>query len=634
MKKFMAMLLCAMMLLTNVCGAMAGSIDTTMTVEWDGAYDVVVIGFGGAGAVAAKNAAEAGAKVLIVEKAPEGHEGGNTRYSGQMFVYGKGNVEATREYYKALGGSRDIPESIFNVYTEKIANMADVVAKETGLDPVNFGDAKVVSNAVVLYSPEYPEFPGAESVELWATHQEGVSDGYLWGVLRQNVVENSENIDVWFESPAKHLIQEPTTGTILGVQVERGGEMLNIKANNGVVMALGGFENNQQMVETYLGLSDVSIMGSLYNTGDGIKMAMEVGADLWHMNVWEGMGGSIGGVTAIIPEDQQVSTYASYMPPCNTGSVMLIAGDGSRILNESEFTRHGHIKHGDAWENPHYAQDMYLLMSAENYMTAVAYKMAFPADYEYVYSGSTMEELAAVIGADAATLENTVAKFNTYAETGVDAEFGRTAESMKAFPAEGPYYAVKMVPQMLNTQGGAKRNENAEVLNTEGNPIPHLYSAGEFGGICSLHYQGGGNIAEVIIFGQLAGQNAAAAKEALPEGLVTDVMENAKYTPGVMTDIVVADYSHIELGENEYLGIGEGGMGGNVVCKVKIVDGKIEAIEVVEHKETAGISDPAIADMPNVIMEAQSTEVDNVSGATITSKAIKAAVNDALEQAK
>lgn len=634
MKKFMAMLLCAMMLLTNVCGAMAGGITTAMTIEWDGAYDVVVIGFGGAGAVAAKNAAEAGAKVLIVEKAPEGHEGGNTRYSGQMFAYGKGNLEATRAYYKALGGSREIPEAMLNVYTEKIANMANVVAEETGLDPVNFGDAKVVSSAVVLYSPEYPEMPGSESIELWATHQEGVSDGYLWSVLRKNVVALSDSIDVWFDSPAKHLIQEPTTGTILGVQVERGGEVLNIKANNGVVMALGGFENNQEMVETYLGMSDVSIMGSLYNTGDGIKMAMEVGADLWHMNVWEGMGGSIGGVTTIIPEDQQVSVYASYMPPCNTGSVMLIAGDGSRILNESEFTRHGHIKHGDAWENPHYAQDMYLLMSAENYMTAVAYKMAFPENYEYVYSGNTMEELAGVIGADAATLADTVAKFNTYAETGIDAEFGRSAESMKAFPAEGPYYAVKMVPQMLNTQGGARRNENAEVLSTEGTPIPHLYSAGEFGGICSLHYQGGGNIAECIIFGQIAGKNAAAAKEALPEGLVTDVMDNAKYVPGVMTDIVVADYSHIALGENEYLGLGEGGMGGVVACKVKIVDGKIEAIEVVEHKETPGISDPAIANMPGKIIEAQSTEVDVIGGASLTSTAIKNAVADALSKAK
>ncbi|MBP3427011.1 MAG: FAD-binding protein [Clostridia bacterium] len=634
MKKFMAMLLCAMMLLCSVCGAMADGITTTMTVEWDGAYDVVVIGFGGAGAIAAKNAAEAGAKVLIVEKAPEGSEGGNTRFCGQMFVYGKGNVEATREYYKALGGSRDIPEGIFNVYTEKIANMAEIVAEETGLDPANFGDAKAISTAVIAYSPEYPEFPGAESIELWATHQDGISDGYLWTKLRQNVVDNSENIDVWFESPAKHLIQEPTTGTILGVQVERGGELLNIKANNGVVMALGGFENSQEKVETYLGLSKVAVQGSLYNTGDGIDMALEVGADLWHMNVWEGMGAALGATTVYPGDGKQVSYYTSYMPPCTSGSVMMVAGDGARFINETEYTRHGHIKHHDAWENPHYPQSMYLVMSNENYQTALAYQVAVPADGSYTYSGNTVEELAAAIGVDAATLADTFTKFNSYAETGMDVEFGRNAESMKAFPAEGPYYAVELVPQMLNTQGGAKRNENAEVLNTEGNPIPHLYSAGEFGGICSLHYQGGGNIAEVIIFGQLAGQNAAAAKEALPEGLVTDVMTDAKYTPGVMTDIVVADYSHIELGENEYLGIGEGGMGGVVVCKVKIVDGKIEEIEVVEHAETAGISDPAIANMPGKIIEAQSVEVDNVSGATLTSTAIKNAVADAMSKAK
>ena len=633
MKKFTAMLLTLMLLLTSVCGAMADGITTTMTVEWDGAYDVVVIGFGGAGAVAAKNAAEAGAKVLIVEKAPEGHEGGNTRYCGQMFVYGKGNLEATREYYKALAGSRDIPEGIFNVYTEKIANMADVVAEETGLDKSEFIDAKLVSFATVAYSPEYPELPGSESIELWATHDEGISDGYLWSKLRQNVVDNSENIDVWFESPAMHLIQEPTTKTILGVQVERGGETLNIKANNGVVMACGGFENSQEKVETYLGLSKVAVQGSLYNTGDGIDMAVEVGADLWHMNVYEGMGAALGATTVYPGDGKQVCYYTSYMPPCTSGSMMMVAGDGARFLNETEYTRHGHIKHHDAWENPQYPQSMYMILSAENYMTALAYQVAIPADGSYTYSGNTVEELAEAMGVDAETLADTFAKFNTYAETGVDVEFGRSAETMKAF-GEGPYYAIEMVPQMLNTQGGARRNENAEVLDTEGKAIPHLYSAGEFGGICSLMYQGGGNIAEVIIFGQIAGENAAAAKDALPEGLVTDVMDNTKYVPGVMTDIAVADYSHIALGENEYLGLGEGGMGGTVACKVKIVDGKIEAIEVVEHKETAGISDPAIANMPGKIIEAQSTEVDNVSGATLTSTAIKNAVANALEQAK
>ena len=217
----------------------------------------------------------------------------------------------------------------------------------------------------------------------------------------------------------------------------------------------------------------------------------------------------------------------------------------------------------------------------------------------------------------------------------MSAENYQTALAYKvAFPAEGPYYAVKMVPAMLNTQGGAKRNENAEVLDTMGNPIPHLYSAGEFGGICSLQYQGGGNIAEVVIFGQIAGTNAATVKEPLPEGLVTDVMDNAKHLPGLTTDIASADFSDIALGEHEYLGTGEGGMGGNITVKVTIVDGKIEAIEVIDHKETAGISDPAFATIPQAVIEAQSTDVDTVSGCTLTSRALIQAIENAVSSAK
>ena len=80
------------------------------TIAWDGQYDVVVVGLGAAGTVASATAADEGAKVLLVEKAPEGHEGGNTRVCGQMFAYGAEDEEGTYEYYQALAGGHHIPE--------------------------------------------------------------------------------------------------------------------------------------------------------------------------------------------------------------------------------------------------------------------------------------------------------------------------------------------------------------------------------------------------------------------------------------------------------------------------------------------------------------------------------------------
>ena len=105
--------------------------------------------------------------------------------------------------------------------------------------------------------------------------------------------------------------------------------------------------------------------------------------------------------------------------------------------------------------------------------------------------------------------------FNKMANDGYDPAFFRAAETMRAF-GEGPFYAIEMIQAFLNTQGGARRNARAEVVGTDGEPIPHLYSAGEFGGMTPYQYNGGGNMAECLIFGQLAGVGAAAEKDPLP----------------------------------------------------------------------------------------------------------------------
>ena len=619
MKKTLSLILAlALCLLAGL--ASAEGLTYADTIAWDGEYDVVVAGFGGAGGTAASYAADAGAKVLLVEKAPEGHEGGNTRVCGQMFVYGHEDEEATFDYYRALGDAKEVPETMLRVYTNQIAHMYDYVADMFGLDKNDFTSWPVESRLGYM-SPEYPEFPGSDKITLNSMN-DAFADGYLWKNIKKRVTDRADSIDVWYESPAVHLIQDPVSKIILGVQVEREGQLLNIRAKNGVVLTTGGFENNPEMIETYLGFANSTYYGGGYNTGDGIRMAMEVGANLWHMDVYEG-GGQTGSAT--LTEGANGASGNTSLTAFKNGSAVIVAADGSRFVREDETARHGHVYENGVWENPRWSLRTFVV-----YDQAKADQAGSLGDFDaQVIKADTLAELAEKTGMNADILASTIANFNTYAETGVDLEQGRAAETMTAFAAEGPYYAIETVPGILNTQGGPRRNENAEVLDNDGNPIPHLYSAGELGGICSLQYQGGGNIAECLIFGKIAGENAAAEKTDAPAELVK-AESPMTYMPGVVTDLsATAEY---EAGENEYIGVSENAMGGRLVVKVTMDGEKIAAVEVLEQKETVGIGDKAVEALPGEIVAANSTEVEAVSGATITSNAIIEAVNNAISQ--
>lgn len=629
MRRHLIRLLCAVLCLVSVLGAAAAEGATYAdTIAWDGAYDVVVIGFGGAGAVSASTAADNGARVLLVEKAPEGHEGGNTRYCGQLFAYGHEDEEATLAYYKALSGTHDVPEEMLKVYTTQIAHMYDVVADLFGADKTGFMDYPSDYPFVGPMSPEYPEFPGADKISLNTMH-EGFGDAYLWQNMRKLVTDRSESIDVWFESPAVHLIQEPATRTIIGVEIEREGETVKIRANNGVVLACGGFENNADMVECYLGITTSAPYGTVYNTGDGVRMAAEVGADFWHMDVYESAGAY--GTAAFMTEDGERA--APLGADFQSGSVIYVGTDGSRLLREDAASRHGHIYQNGDWLNPPVSQHNYVVYDQKKADALAASGAIAEAFQGQVVSADTLEALAEKTGMNADVLKKTVENYNMFAETGVDYQYGRAAETMTAFDADGPYYAYEVRHIIFNTQGGPRKNEKAEVLDGFGNPIPHLYEAGELGGICSFQYQGGGNIAETIIFGQIAGKNAAAPKEALPELDATVKTNTMRFTPGAVSD-VNNDSAQIETAENEYVGVSHHAMGGDLTVKVCVKDGVIASVEVIDQKETEGIGTLAIEALPQAIVDANSTQVDTVASATITSKAILEAVDDALSQVK
>ena len=112
------------------------------TVRWDAQYDVVVMGMGAAGMVAAKTAADNGAKVVIVEKCEEGKAGGNTKVCGQLFAYANGDKDAAKSYYTALAGGRDIEPEIIDAISEGVANMADILADEFGFNKDEYLDRR------------------------------------------------------------------------------------------------------------------------------------------------------------------------------------------------------------------------------------------------------------------------------------------------------------------------------------------------------------------------------------------------------------------------------------------------------------------------------------------------------------
>jgi succinate dehydrogenase/fumarate reductase flavoprotein subunit len=126
----------------------------------------------------------------------------------------------------------------------------------------------------------------------------------------------------------------------------------------------------------------------------------------------------------------------------------------------------------------------------------------------WIKVADTVAALAAELRLDPRALEDSVAAWNSHCDAGHDADFGRTL--MLAPIARRPFYAVELSPSMLNTQGGPRRNEKAQIVRPDGSPIARLYSAGELGSIYSYLYQGTGNIGECLAFGRIAGRNAAA----------------------------------------------------------------------------------------------------------------------------
>lgn len=493
--------------------------------DWDYEVDVVVVGFGYSGASAAITAHDAGADVLILEKASEHFAGGNSRVSaGGMRI--PNNAQDAIENFRALCYGT-VPDDDIVVMAKAIMDVPKILQR-LGIEIAPLG----------LPRTSLP-VPGGDSFNLYSIAVGGKpvlesplgSAGYLlYDRLKQHVIDRG--IKIFYETPAIKLIKNTTSNEIVGVMAKNSGKTAKVKAKKAIILACGGYENNHEMWINfnYPGIKAYP-WGSPYNTGDGIKMAIDVGANLWHMISIEWDCPCIK-----LPSEFYgcaIQTRVVGALHKTVGSYIVVNKYGRRFMNECKRLVHRkeplEITYFDH-ESAEYPNIPFYLIFDETFRLKGSlvqksltgwnnfFKLCEWSDDNnseiekgWIVKAETLHELAVKMNINPEGLEKTVLAYNENCKADKDQDFGRPAETMIALN-NPPYYGVELALTLTNTQGGPKHNAKAQVLNTDNEPIPRLYVAGELGSFWGFLYPGGGNIPEAIAFGKIAGENAAKEK--------------------------------------------------------------------------------------------------------------------------
>lgn len=505
-------------------GEPGGRVCANAPESWDVEADVLVVGMGAAGLSAAIAAKLAGAEsVLVLEAAPEEECGGTTRVSGDMLMI-PDDVEGAVVYQTELNGPYEVEPEYMRAWAEGVCANYDWLTRDLGFA---LGDA-------AAGRPEFPGIAGGDHIKTY--YVDGVCGmSSLWIPLADKARELG--VEVVYGARAVELVHDCLTKEVLGVRTADG---RTAKGRKGTVLACGGFAGNPEMMQNYsasMGCPRNFFLGSPYNVGDGVRMAQQVGAELWHMNSYAAASTCVRAMSA----DSIICDI-----PYPTGhDYIYVNGEGKRFIYEEKrgIQRHGKQKDKGVWPLLTVPSPSYMVLGAHSgsidILGMVTY-MDWPVimgkglttnqqliDAGIMFQADTIEELADKIGLPPEALAETVSTYNGYCDEGADPEFGRGTEvyasylfnavkgaddisgegdggeelAIRAFDLErleGPFVAVEVALGYLNSQGGAKRNGLCEVLDLDGQPIPRLYSAGEFGSIYAYMYNGGGNISEAV----------------------------------------------------------------------------------------------------------------------------------------
>ncbi|MHA6732249.1 FAD-dependent oxidoreductase [Devosia sp. A369] len=452
--------------------------------------DIVVIGAGLAGHVAAVEAAEAGAKVLVLEKLPT--VGGSTLHSGGSFAFA-GTPEQQAE---------GIADSV-----ELLRSDLRALAKKT----VAHGLIEVyVENQLAAY--EFLRSSGVEFSAIQFSSGQSVPRSHPAStpVIIELLNTRARKAGVEFLTSAKvlRLKRDPETGNVNRLTVDVEGQECEIGARDGVVLATGGFAKDKELFLLFAPQLEKTIrLGGPGSEGDGIKLAWEHGA-------------SIADIDALVPTFGALYEEAPREPntillPMYRGGI-IVNRSAQRFIDESK----SYKAIGDACLDEEGVMGFQIFDQAVMDLSAEAPRTVnFKAAYEkgWIVKADTIEELAHKLGLDSAVLTASVERYNADIRAGEDKQFGRehlAAKVGKPFPLDNaPFYGEAAAPFMATTYAGLKIDTDMRVIDVWNKPIGGLYAAGEVvGGLHGKGYMTGTAIAKAVIFGRKAAQTIMARR--------------------------------------------------------------------------------------------------------------------------
>jgi len=479
--------------------------------------DIAVIGGGNAGLVAALEAKNRGAHVLIIEKAPQKARGGNSRHSEALFRVA---TEGTKDYLPLLEGAQ-LPKGEIEIepyskddFYNKVIKLSEGLSNRT------------LTEIFVDRSLETVTWMKEQGLqwELNPLHVAKIGDKLLWsagqiplralgsgeGLVEQlyGIVEK-QNIEVMYETAARSLIMD-AQGKVCGVVVSALEGLIQIDAKS-VILACGGFQANPAWRRRYLGENWdlVKLRGTRYDTGDGLKMAIDMGAQL--AGHWGGCHASVVSEDSPMIEAASGGSERYSYPYC-----IMVNREGERFVDEGEdlqvFT---YAKFGkEIAKQP--GGVAFQIFDAK----AIPLLRSTYQNVEKVECGS-LEELAEALDINVGKFLKTVAAYNA-AIVNEDKPFlmykrddrrtrglnpDKTNWAQKVDTP--PYQAYAVVCGLTMTYGGLKANEKSQVIDTADRPIKGLYAVGEItGGFFYHNYPSGTGLVRGAVMGRIAGAEA------------------------------------------------------------------------------------------------------------------------------